>query len=112
MILWPNSELEEVSHPPKNAHNCIAMLDLLGAAGKDSFIKGLFMLQCCNITIAFIGNQTKTPNGPEQSAPGHCPADSVAVILPVTGQVSQTSFLSKRNVLQLNSFLISWVFSV
>lgn len=58
------------------------------------------MLQLCNITIAFIGNQIKPPNDPEQSAPGHCPADSVAVILSVAGLVSQTSCLLKRNVLQ------------
>lgn len=71
MILWPKSELKEVSDPPRNVHNCIAVLDLLDADGKDSFIKGLFMLQWCSITIAFIGNQTETPNGLEQSALGH-----------------------------------------
>lgn len=62
------------------------------------------MLQLCNVTTAFIGNQIKTPNDPEQSA-------SVAVILSGAGLVSQTSCLLKINVLQLNYFLSSWVFS-
>lgn len=69
------------------------------------------MLQLCNVTTAFIGNQIKTPNDPEQSAQGRYPAESVAVILSGAGLVSQTSCLLKINVLQLNYFLSSWVFS-
>lgn len=104
VILWLNSELKAMSDLPRNVHNCTAMLDLPGQLGKDSFIKWLFMLQLCNVTTAFIGNQIKTPNDPEQSA-------SVAVILSGAGLVSQTSCLLKISVLQLNYFLSSWVFS-
>lgn len=50
------------------------------------------MLQLCNVTTAFIGSQIKTPNDPEQSAQGHYPAESVAVILSGAGLVSQVAF--------------------
>lgn len=53
-------------------------------------MKGPFVLLWYNITIAFIGNQIKTPNDQEQSALGHCSANTVTIILSVAGLISQT----------------------